>query len=231
MPRLIDLTHGFYEGMPSYPAPWFPKFTAERAMTPENDPNGTERTFSTLHLFPHNATHIEYRLHFYPGAEGIDAVPLETLIGRACVADLSHKGDLDPVTGEDLEKELSEVWQRGDRLLIRTDYVRRAWGREDYWDKPPYLTRPGDNRSLVSYYASSGARLTGATLDGQPVTVGNSVERGHTVYTLDMELPAQSSRTLTLDLLEPISNRTPVLLDQPLVTPTRARLEAVSVCE
>lgn len=98
-------------------------------------------------------------------------------------------------------------------------------------DKPPYLTRPGDNRSLVSYYASSGARLTGATLDGQPVTVGNSVERGHAVYTLDMELPAQSSRTLTLDLLEPISDRTPVLLDQPLVTPTRARLEAVSACE
>ncbi|MDQ1048312.1 DUF4012 domain-containing protein [Streptomyces sp. V4I2] len=98
-------------------------------------------------------------------------------------------------------------------------------------DKPPYLTRPGDNRVLVSYYASSGAHLTGATLDGHRVTVGSSVERGHAVYTLDVELPAQSSRTLTLDLLEPISNRTPALLDQPLVTPTRARLEAVSVCE
>ncbi|MFK4100276.1 DUF4012 domain-containing protein [Streptomyces sp. NPDC019531] len=98
-------------------------------------------------------------------------------------------------------------------------------------DKPPYLTRPGDNRLLVSYYASSGARLAGATLDGRTVTVASSVERGHAVYTLDVELPAQSSRTLTLHLLEPISNRTPVLVDQPLVTPTRARLEAVPVCD
>ncbi|WP_240134354.1 DUF4012 domain-containing protein [Streptomyces sp. MUM 178J] len=98
-------------------------------------------------------------------------------------------------------------------------------------DDPPYPTRPGDNRVLVSYYASSGARLSGATLDGQPVTVGTSVERGHAVYTLDVELPAQSSRTLTLHLLEPISDRTPVLLNQPLVTPLRARLEAVSACE
>ncbi|MFD5164240.1 cyclase family protein [Streptomyces hawaiiensis] len=156
MPRLVDLTHGFYEGMPSYPAPWFPTFTTERAMSPDNDPNGTERTFSTLHLFPHNATHMEYRLHFYPGAEGIDAVPLETLVGRACVADLSYKGDLDPVTGEDLEKQLSEVWQRGDRLLIRTDYVRRAWGREDYWDKPPYLTP-----SAAEWAIDNGACLVG----------------------------------------------------------------------
>jgi arylformamidase len=83
---------------------------------------------------------MEYKLHFFPGAEGIDEVPLETLIGRACVADLSYKGELDEVTGEDLEKTLRPVWRPGDRLLIRTDYLRHNWGRPDYWDRPPYLT-------------------------------------------------------------------------------------------
>jgi arylformamidase len=140
MPRFVDLTHGYYEGMPAYPADWFPKFAVERAMTPETDPYGTKRTFSALHIFPHNGTHIEYRLHFYPGTEGINDVPLETFIGRACVADLSHKGEMEPVTGEDLEKALRPVWRPGDRLLIRTDYLHRNWGRPDYWDRPPYLT-------------------------------------------------------------------------------------------
>jgi hypothetical protein len=70
MTRLIDLTHGFYDGMPSYPADWFPKFASERTMTPETDPYGTKRTFSYLHVFPHNGTHMEYRLHFFPGTEG-----------------------------------------------------------------------------------------------------------------------------------------------------------------
>lgn len=156
MPRLVDLTHGFYDGMPSYPADWFPKFVSERSMTPETDPYGTKRTFSYLHVFPHNGTHMEYKLHFYPGTEGIDEVPLRTLIGRACVADLSHKGELDEVTGDDLEKALRPVWQPGDRLLIRTDYLRHNWGRSDYWDRPPYLTP-----SAAQWAIDNGACLIG----------------------------------------------------------------------
>lgn len=97
-------------------------------------------------------------------------------------------------------------------------------------DRPTYRTKPGDNRLLVSYYASAGAELTGATLDGRPVLVSSGVERGHPVYTLDAELPAQHRRTLTLYLLEPISDRPPVLLRQPLVTPLRARVEPYPAC-
>jgi arylformamidase len=156
MTRLVDLTHGFYDGMPSYPADWFPKFASERTMTPENDPYGTKRTFSYLHVFPHNGTHMEYRLHFFPGTEGIDEVPLNTLIGRACVADLSDKGELEPVTGADLERVLRPVWQEGDRLLVRTDYLRNNWGRPDYWDRPPYLTP-----SAAEWAIDNGASLFG----------------------------------------------------------------------
>lgn len=156
MARIVDLTLGFYDGMPSYPADWFPCFKWERAMTPDTDPYGTSRTFSTLHIFPHNGTHIEFKLHFYPGTEGIDDVPLTTFIGRACVADLSYKGDLEPVTGEDLEKILRPVWTPGDRLLIRTDYLRHNWGKPDYWDRPPYLTP-----SAAQWAIDNGAVLVG----------------------------------------------------------------------
>lgn len=97
-------------------------------------------------------------------------------------------------------------------------------------DKPPYKTRPGDNRLLVSYYASVGAHLIGASLDGRPAMVGSGVERRHPVYTLDVELPAQGTRTLTLSLVEPISDRAPVLWRQPLVTPLRAHVGPYPAC-
>lgn len=156
MGRMVDITHGYYPQMPSYPATWYPQSTMERAMTPGSDPAHTQRTFSMLHLFPHNATHIEYRLHFFPDGEGIDEVPLSTLIGRACIAHLPHKEELEPVTADDLQRAVGTEWQPGDRLLVRTDYLHRSWGRPDYWDRPPYLTP-----SAAEWAVDNTARLVG----------------------------------------------------------------------
>ncbi|MCT9078932.1 DUF4012 domain-containing protein [Streptomyces fulvoviolaceus] len=97
-------------------------------------------------------------------------------------------------------------------------------------DWPTYRTRPGDNRLLVSYYAGTGATLTRATLDGRPVDLIPGVERGHPVYTLDLELPRQSTRTLVLHLDEPRADRSPTILRQALVTPLRATVKPASPC-
>ncbi|MFI5677348.1 DUF4012 domain-containing protein [Streptomyces cellulosae] len=97
-------------------------------------------------------------------------------------------------------------------------------------DHPPYPTRPGDNRLQVSYYAGVGADLTGATVDGRTALLASGTERGHPVYTLDLELPAGARRTLVLHLWEPHADSTPVLLRQPLVTPLRATLKPGSAC-
>ncbi|MET8299128.1 hypothetical protein ABZW02_34655, partial [Streptomyces sp. NPDC005180] len=98
-------------------------------------------------------------------------------------------------------------------------------------DKPRYPTRPGDNRLLVSYYASQDALLDRVTVDGRPTKVNGGYERGHPVYTVDLELPAQSSRTLTFRLREPAADRPPVLLSQSLVTPLRVRVEPYPACD
>lgn len=97
-------------------------------------------------------------------------------------------------------------------------------------DYPSYPTRPGDNRVIASYYAGTGARLTGATLDGRPVHPIPGTERGHPTFTLDLELPRQSSRTLVLHLTEPDTEGTPTLLRQTLVTPTRITVERGERC-
>ncbi|MGW5470783.1 DUF4012 domain-containing protein [Streptomyces chartreusis] len=97
-------------------------------------------------------------------------------------------------------------------------------------DAPSYRTRPGDNRLLVSYYAGAGAKLTRATLDGRPVEPIPGFERGHPVYTLDVELPRQSTRTLVLHLHEPEADRPPTILRQALVTPLKATVKPARPC-
>ncbi|WP_240204833.1 DUF4012 domain-containing protein [Streptomyces actuosus] len=97
-------------------------------------------------------------------------------------------------------------------------------------DSPPYPTHPGDNRLLVSYYAGAGATLAGATVDGHPAQLALGVERGHSVFTLDLELPARSRRTIVLHLREPHVNGAPAVLRQPLATPLRATVRTGTVC-
>ncbi|TKA11613.1 DUF4012 domain-containing protein [Actinacidiphila oryziradicis] len=97
-------------------------------------------------------------------------------------------------------------------------------------DRPPYATRPGDNRLLVSYFASTGAVFTRATLDGRTALLNSATERGHPVFTLDMELPAQSARTLKLYLVEPPATPAPVVLRQPLVRPLQSTVRPYPRC-
>ncbi|MFD1660320.1 DUF4012 domain-containing protein [Streptomyces caeni] len=136
----------------------------------------------------------------------------------------------------------SLVWEakgcsRGDRAVTATvTLTNRApkSGLPGYVtlrvDSPRHPTRPGDNRLMVSYYAGVGASLTSATLDGRRVPLASGVERGHSVFWLNVELPARSSRTLVLHLREPHADRAPVVLQQPLVTPLRSTLKPGGAC-
>ena len=53
---------------------------------------------------------------------------------------------------------------------------------------------------------------------------------GHPVYTVDLELPAQSSRALVLHLREPHADRAPTVLRQPLVTQLKATVRQGRAC-
>ncbi|MFK4226655.1 DUF4012 domain-containing protein [Streptomyces sp. NPDC019890] len=97
-------------------------------------------------------------------------------------------------------------------------------------DKPPYATHEGDNRLLVSYYATAGANLIKATVDGHTALVSPGFERGHPVYTLDVEVPAGSSRTVMLHLLEPPADDAPTVLHQQLPRALHATVHPSSGC-
>ena len=61
----------------------------------------------------------------------------------------------------------------------------------------------GQTRTFVNYYATQGATLTGASVDGKVATVQVGVERGKPDYTFDVEINPGASSTMVLEYTEP----------------------------
>jgi hypothetical protein len=104
-----------------------------------------------------------------------------------------------------------------------------ATGLPDYVtgrsDTRSYPVKVGDNRLEVSYFATQGAVLHTVTVANQPGKGLAGIERGHPVYTIDVELPRGTSRTIVMHLSEPASPAAPIVLDQPLVRPLEVTLK------
>jgi hypothetical protein len=90
-------------------------------------------------------------------------------------------------------------------------------------DKHDFPIKPGDNRTLLDYYATSGAQLLSATLNGHPTTMGVQGDLGHRIFRIDIELPRAETQTLTLHLLEPGGSGPPQIWRQPGVQPLVVR--------
>lgn len=88
------------------------------SVTPhERIADGDEANVSELHIGTHTGTHVDPPVHFVEGASGVDAVPLDVLIGPCVVADArGHRGALgaDDLASLDLPP-------GADRVLLRTD--------------------------------------------------------------------------------------------------------------
>jgi hypothetical protein len=85
---------------------------------------------------------------------------------------------------------------------------------------------PGSTSLLVSVLVSRGAVLRSVTLDGEPTRVFAGRERGHPDFTLAVELPRATSRTLVLSLEEPAVTGDPVVPVQPLASDQRTSVRA-----
>jgi hypothetical protein len=79
----------------------------------------------------------------------------------------------------------------------------------------------GTNHLLLSVYATRGAELMGADVDGVPALVVAQRERDRPVYTLDLMVPPEAAVTVRLRLDEPTAAGAPVVLRQPMVHPMK----------
>jgi arylformamidase len=139
--RILDISLELYEGIPlAVPAGSARDLAFRLEVLKEYDaPGGAGQIVRGLHMRLHAGTHVDVPLHFVKGGLPLAEVPLETFVGEALVADLSHKGFNEPITVADLERAVGSSLRRGDRLLLRTDWSER-YGEADWREGSPYLS-------------------------------------------------------------------------------------------
>jgi arylformamidase len=118
MRKMIDLTYPIEEGMLTFPAHWH--VPVEISILGRHSVEGRETRkvkFST-----HTGTHIDAPLHFIPGGKTITDIPLEKLIGKAQLIDVSH------VKGKVELKDIEELVDRDIKKIV----FRFGWGK--YWN-------------------------------------------------------------------------------------------------
>lgn len=141
--KVIDLTLTIYEGMPCFPVEWYPKPEFEHVLVPDTDPTGSHRYASKALLFCHGGTHLDSPMHYnyFNKEKKIDNVPVNVLVGDAVWVHFPDKKNLEAITAEELEKATNGKNLKGVRLVITTGYTDANWGKEDYFNVSPYLSK------------------------------------------------------------------------------------------
>jgi arylformamidase len=86
---------------------------------------GDAATVSAVSLGVHTGTHVDAPVHFILDGEGVEAIPLDRLMGQARVLDL---GEVERIEPEDLE---DRDIRAGDRVLFKTRNSR-YWKDEEF---------------------------------------------------------------------------------------------------
>lgn len=108
--RIYDISLGISPELPVWPGD--PPIILEQVSKMED---GANANVSRLACSVHIGTHIDAPIHFIEGGTGIDSLPLNVLIGRAYVVDLSNS---DVLNAETLEN--AHIPPRTRRVLFKT---------------------------------------------------------------------------------------------------------------
>jgi arylformamidase len=142
--KLIDVTVPLDHTLATYPNNT--PFTLEAI---KRIARGESSNVSTLHMSAHTGTHVDSPRHFFDDGVGTEALPLEMLIGRARVIEITSRTG---IAAEDLIKiDLSEDV----RLLIKT-HNSRLWSSPDF--HPEYI---GVTESGAKHLISRGIKVLG----------------------------------------------------------------------
>ena len=142
--KLIDVSVPLDANVPTYPGNTPYSLEAVKRIA-----RGDSSNVSTIHLSAHSGTHVDAPRHFFDAAPGTEALPLEMLIGRARVIEItSRKG----ITADDLDAaHLTE----DARVLIKTSNSR-LWGSPEF--HPDFV---GVTESGAQFLVDHGIKVVG----------------------------------------------------------------------
>ena len=119
-------------------------------------PGGLGQIVRGVHMRLHAGSHIDAPSHMLQGGKDMHQVPLAAFIGDAVVADVRHRGGMEPITVADLENSVGKVLRPGDRVLLRTDVNESYDGSPEWMARSPYIDPPA-----VDWLGKKGVSLVG----------------------------------------------------------------------
>lgn len=143
-PRLLDISVPLVSGMITFPGN--PEFELQPI---KRIADGGSSNVSRLVLGTHTGTHVDAPRHFFDEGAAVDAIPLDLLIGRARVLQMSRRGG---ITREDL----SGSGLREDvRVLLKTANSG-FWNGQPFREDYTHLTESG-----ARYLVEQGVKVVG----------------------------------------------------------------------
>ena len=144
VPKLLDVSVPLAAGMPAYPGN--PEFELQPI---KRIAEGGSSNVSRVVMGTHTGTHVDAPRHFFDGGIGVDALPLDLLLGRARVVDISRRGGIgaEELTAAGLREDL--------RVLLKTSNSA-LWNGEGFHQDYTYLTEAG-----ARYLVAQGVKVVG----------------------------------------------------------------------
>jgi arylformamidase len=159
--KVLDLSQDFSMHTPAFAGYGGPSIKWVKRLA--FDKAGGQEITSTLHV----STHLDAPAHFLSGGKFIGDLPLEFLVGPACVVDLERMGLGDyelygPEHFERWERDTGIAIERGDILIVHTGYHRyypENWADRGQVDETRYFIRhPGPAREFAEWVLERGIR-------------------------------------------------------------------------
>ncbi len=145
--KTIDLSHTIEEGMQIYEGDPKPKIS--EALTHEKDYCHVD----LLELGSHTGTHIDAPFHFIKDGKRIDEFTVDIFIGKGIIIDVSHKGEKEEISLEDLNTSKQKL-KGFDFIILKT-----LWSR--HYNSEKYISHPFLAKECAEVFVDSGIKIVG----------------------------------------------------------------------
>lgn len=178
---------------------------------------GDQMTVSAFQLGGHAGTHIDAPKHFIAGANGIETIPVDVLIGEVTVVEIADQ--VDTIT----QVELSAIPKGATRVLLKTR--NSGWSKNDTSFRDDYVAL---DESAARWLVEQGVRLLG--IDYLSVGPFDEEETDFAVHKVLLQAGVVIVESLDLEDVTPGQYRLivlPLLIPGSDGAPARAILEVV----
>jgi len=111
---------------------------------------GATANLSVISMGAHSGTHVDAPIHFVKQGQGIDEIPIDTLVGRARVIEIRDPESIKP------EELLQYRLRRGERILFKTRNSAHVWQKDKFVEDFVFISD-----AAADFLVNRGVRLVG----------------------------------------------------------------------